>query len=248
MSSATSAVPPEAKPLSEIERVVDTFVAPSTTFTDIRRSASWWLPWLLGAIVGIGMVYVVDQKVGMEKVSENRLALTPKQAAKLDQLPPDQRANQMEKAAKLTRYSAYGFPVLQLIIVAVIAGVLLGTFNFGFGAELKFAQCYAVSMYAFLPGIVKALLATMIVLATGGEGFILENPVASNLGTFVDPSSAFLYSVASSTDVFTIWILILTAIGYSCLTKVKRSTCYGVVFGWWIINTLLWAGVAGAFS
>lgn len=248
MSSATSAVPPEGTSLSGIERVVDTFVAPSKTFTDIRRSASWWLPWVLGAIVGLGMVYVVDKKVGMEKVSENRLALTPKQAAKLDQLPPDQRANQMEIAAKFTRYFAYGFPLLHLVIVAVIAGVLLGTFNFGFGAELKFAQCYAVSMYAFLPGIIKALLATVIVLATGGEGFTFENPVASNLGTFVDPSSTFLYSVASSIDVFTIWILILTTIGYSCLTKVKRSTCYAVVFGWWIVNTLLWAGIAGAFS
>src|ERR1700690_1566202 len=90
---------PETPALSQVERVVDTFVAPSKTFTDIRRSASWWLPWLLGAIVGIGMVAIVDKKVGMEKVSENRLTLTPKQAAKLDQLPPDQRARQMEIAA-----------------------------------------------------------------------------------------------------------------------------------------------------
>ena len=203
---------------------------------------------MLGAIVGVGMVATVDKKVGMEKVSENRLALTPKQAAKLDQLPPDQRANQMEMAAKVTRYFAYGFPIFHLALVAIIAGVLLGTFNFGFGAELKFAQCYAVSMYAFLPVIIKALLASVIVLATGGEGFTFENPIASNLGTFVDPSAPFLYSVASSIDVFTIWILVLTAIGYSCLTKVKRSTCYGVVFSWWVVNTLLWAGIAAAFS
>ena len=29
--------------LSEVERVVDTFIAPTKTFTDILRSASWWL-------------------------------------------------------------------------------------------------------------------------------------------------------------------------------------------------------------
>jgi Yip1 domain len=248
MSSATAALPSEDRPLSEVERVVDTFVAPSKTFTDIRRSASWWLPWLLGAIVGAGMVFVVDKKVGMEKVSENRLALTPKQAAKLDQLQPEQRARQMELTATFTRYFAYGFPLFNLLLVAIIAAVLLGTFNFGFGAELKFAQCYALSMYAFLPGIIKALLAIMIVLVTGGENFTFENPVASNLGALVDPSSTFLYSVASSIDVFTIWILVLTAIGYSCITRVKRSTCYAVIFGWWIVNTLLWSGVAAVFS
>jgi hypothetical protein len=30
--------------LSQVERVVDTFVASSKTFTDILRSTSWWLP------------------------------------------------------------------------------------------------------------------------------------------------------------------------------------------------------------
>ena len=42
-------IQPEAstKPLSQAERVVDTFIAPSKTFTDILRSSSWWLPWLI---------------------------------------------------------------------------------------------------------------------------------------------------------------------------------------------------------
>ena len=43
MSSASAAMPPETQSLSEVERVIDTFVAPSKTFTDIRRNASWWM-------------------------------------------------------------------------------------------------------------------------------------------------------------------------------------------------------------
>ena len=103
-------------------------------------------------------------------------------------------------------------------------------------------------MFAFLPALIKGILSILIVLATGGENFTFENPVASNLGALVDPSSTFLYSVASSIDIFTIWTLVLTAIGYSCLTRVKRSTCYAVIFGWWIVNTLVWAGFGAAFS
>ena len=38
--------------LSQVERVVDTFVAPTKTFKDILRDSSWWLPYLLGALVG----------------------------------------------------------------------------------------------------------------------------------------------------------------------------------------------------
>jgi hypothetical protein len=243
-----AATPAEIAPLSQTERVIDTFVAPVKTFTDIRRSASWWVPWLITAIVGLCLVSLVEKKIGMEKVAENRLALAPKQAAKLDQLTPDQRARQMELSAKISRWFAYSFPLTHLIIVAIMAAILLGTFNFGFGAELKFKQCFAIGNYAFLPGIIKALLAILTVFLTGGEGFVFENPVASNLGALVSPSSAGLYSLASSIDIFNIWIVALTGIGYSCVTRVKRSTCMAVVFGWWAFNALLWAGVAALFN
>ena len=238
--------PPGEEPPSEVKRVVNILVAPNKTFTDIRRSASWWLPWLLGAIVATGLVAIVDKKVGMEKASVRRL--TPKQAARLDQLTPEQRASEMEMTAKSTRYVGYAFPLFNLLTVAVIAGVLRPTFNFGFGAEVKFKQAMAISMYAFLPGTIKLLLAIEIVLSTGGEGFTYFNPVASNLTALVDPSSAFLYSVATSIDAFNIWTLVLTGIGYSCVTRVKRGTCMGVVFGWWAVVTLAGAGIAELFA
>ena len=248
MSSATAAVPPESQPLSEVERVVDTFVAPSKTFTDIKRNASWWLPWVLMSIFGLALVFTVDTKVGMEKVAENSIQLSPKRADKVDQLPPDQRTSQMEMAAKITRMFAYGSPILTVIIVAIIAAVLLATFNFGLGAELKFMQCMAISMYAFLPGIIKALLVIVTIVIGGGEGFTFEQQLASNLGPLVDPSSTFLHSVASSLDLFNIWSLVLTGIGYSCVTRVKRGTCMAVVFGWWAVVVLVGAAVAAVFS
>ncbi len=248
MSSATSTVPPESQPLSEVERVVDTFVAPGKTFTDIRRSTSWWLPWVLMSIFGLALVSTVDKKVGMDKVTENSIQLSPKRAAKVDALPPEQRASQMETAAKFTRVIAYGSPIVTVIIVGIIAAVLLGTFNFGFGAELKFMQCMAISMYAFLPGIVKALLVIVTLVIGGGEGFTFEQQLASNLGPLVDPGSTFLHSIASSLDLFNIWTLILTGIGYSCVTRVKRGTCMAVVFGWWAVVTLAGAAIAAAFS
>ena len=248
MSSAAIAVPPETKPLSEVERVVDTFIAPTKTFTDIRRSASWWLPWLLMAISSLVLVYVVDKKLGMEKVVENQMALSPKQSAKLDQLPPDQRAAQLEGVVKLNRTISFAYPVLALVIAVIMAAVLMGTFNFGFGAELTFNQCLAVTLYSWLPGILKALIAMLVVGIGGAEGFTFQNPVASNLSGLVDPSSPFLYSVAMSLDVFTIWTLVLAGIGYSCLTKVKRSTCMAVVFGWWIVVVLGGAAIGAMFA
>jgi hypothetical protein len=246
----TSAASPvlEQPPLTETERVIDTFIAPSKTFTDIRRNASWWMPWVLISIFGIALVATVDKKVTMEKVAENTMQQAPKRSAKLDQLPPEQRASQMELAAKMTRIFAYGSPVLTVIIVAILAAVLMATFNFGFSAQLKFMQCMAISMYAFLPGLIKALLVILTIMIGGGEAFTFEHQLASNLGPLFDPSSQFLYSVATSLDLFNIWTLVLTGIGYSCVTKLKRGTCMAVVFGWWAVVVLCGAGVAALFS
>ena len=104
MNDAVASVPPDDKPLTEVERVVDTFVAPSKTFTDIRRNASWWVPWLLMSVFGLAMVFVVDKKLGMDTAYENQLRLSPKQMDKIDQLPPDQKATQMRIGATITRY------------------------------------------------------------------------------------------------------------------------------------------------
>jgi hypothetical protein len=251
MSSAApvvSGAPLEQKPLSEVERVVDTFVAPSKTFTDLRRSANWLVPWLLLAISYVAMTFVVDKKLGMEKVVENQMVLQPKQAARLDQLSADQRAAQIQTIVKFNRIVAYASPVVMVIVLAIVAAVLMATFNFGFSAELSFNQCLAVCMYASLPGILKALIAMLAIAVGGGVGFTFQNPVASNLGGLIDPSPHFLYSIATSLDIITIWTLVLTGIGFSCLTKVKRGVCMGVVFGWWAIVVLAGAGIGAAFS
>jgi hypothetical protein len=45
-----------------------------------------------------------------------------------------------------------------------------------------------------------------------------------------------------------IWTLILTAIGFSCVSKVKRSTAMTIVFGWYIVFTLGSAGFAALLA
>ena len=249
MNAAADTAPIAERPLTEVERVIDTFVAPSKTFTDIRQNTSWWVPWLLMSIFGLSMVFVVDKKLGMDTAYENQLRLSPKQMDKIDQLPPDQKANALKLGANITRYFSYGSPLLTIVFVGVMAAVLMATFNFGFGTQVKFMQAMAISMYAFLPTIIKSLIAIAVVSAGAAEGFTFQNPVASNLSGLVDPNSShFLYSVLSSIDIFTIWTLILTGIGYSCVTKVKRGTAMGVIFGWWAVIALVGAGLGALFA
>jgi Yip1 domain len=236
----------EDAPLSEVARVVNTFIAPSKTFTDLRRNASWWGPLLLIVVFSIMFVYFGGEKVGFRKIMENQMRSQPKRQAQIENLPADQRERQLDQGAAITKNVSYGFWAIQLIILLIIAAALFATFKFAAGADIKFKVAFAIVMYAGLPGLLRVSLAILsLVTGASPDSFTFQNPVATNPGYFMDPaSSPFLYSLASSLDIFLIWTLVLTAIGFTCVSKVKAGTAYAIVFGWWIFFTLLGAGLA----
>jgi hypothetical protein len=240
----------EPAPLSEGARIIDTFIAPSKTFTDLRRNASWWAPFLLMIVVSTVFVYTAGQKIGFRKIMENQMQAQPKAQERLEKLPADQREQQLEAGAKFTGAISYAFPVITLIIWLIIATALFATFKFAAGADVSFKVSLAIVIYAALPLMVKTLLALLSVVAgMSPDSFSFQNPVATNPGYFMNPSdNVFLYSLASGLDIFMIWTLALTAIGFTCVSKVKRGTSFAIVFGWWAFFTLAGAALAGGFS
>jgi len=241
-----SAPAPEAKPLSQIERIVDVFIAPRKTFTDLLRSAAWWAPWLLVVLVSVSFVYVGGEKVGFRKISENNMKAQPKQQAALEQLPSAAREQRMDQVANFTKALSYSFWIFQLVILVIIAALQFGTFKLAAGANVTFKVALAIVIYASLPGIIKALLAIVsLVAGASPDSFTFQNPLATNPAYFMDPSSSpFLYSLGSSLDIFLIWTLILNAFAYTCVSKVKMGTALAVVLGWWIVITLGFSSLA----
>ena len=45
-----------------------------------------------------------------------------------------------------------------------------------------------------------------------------------------------------------VWTLALTAIGFSAVSKVKRSTALLIVFGWYLFFVVASTGLGAAFS
>ena len=192
MAAAAVVPPQEPAPLSEVQRLVDTFIAPSKTFIDLRRSASWWAPFLLLAVVWLAFVYVVDQKIGFRKITENQIEMVPKAAAQFEKMSPAERNQQIEGRTKGSRYFAYGKSVLRLGWFAVIAAVLMATFKFGAGADLSFKTSFAIVVYASLPMVIKLLLGIAALLAgVSPDVYSPDNPIASNPAYFMNPADPY---------------------------------------------------------
>ena len=239
---ADAVVQPEASapPLNQVERVVDAFVAPSKTFIDIRRNASWWMPYLIGVVITLILGVVVQQKIGWDKTYQNMLKHSPAQQARLEQAPADQQAKAMQMGSNITKYSFWATPVIALIVAIIAAAVLMATVNFGFGGKSTFGQMIAVWMYATLPWAIQGILGTVSTYFVDPDTFNLKNFVGTNIGYYLPqdlPKTVITLGLAI--HIFTIWALVLLTIGCAIVGNIKKGQAAIVVWGWWVIMTIL---------
>lgn len=240
-----------APSLSQGQRVIDTFTAPSKTFEDIKRgNRSWWLPFIITAVFTWIFFAAITTKVGWPTVADNVIRMNPKAAERMSQLTPEQKDMQM----KATRWGMEGFfaasPVVGLLFVCVGSLVFLGTINFGFGGKATFGSVFAVWMYAFLPWLIKSIFGTIVLfVGLAPESFNLNNPAPTSIGSFLPTDmNLALYTFASWLDFTTIWCLVLMSIGLATVARTKRSSGYIVVFGWWALCLIVSVGYAAVTS
>jgi hypothetical protein len=249
MSEMQVQTPGEATPgLSQMDRVTNTFIAPSKTFEDIKRgNRSWWLPFVLMVIVSYIFFAAVYTKIGMQTVSENQIRMDPKAEERMSQVPPDQREMQMKISVYITEGIFAASPLFVLAAGAVIALVLMGTINFAFGGKATFGSVFAVWMFASLPTIVKTLLGIVVIYAGAApETFNIRNFAPTNVAAFLNPleTNKALYTFAGWLDIVTIWYMVLMGIGLAAVAGVKRNSGYIAVFAWWVILMLVGVGFA----
>ena len=249
---SVAGVAPAVPGLSQWQRVTNIFSAPSKTFEDIKRgNRSWWLPFVITALVAYIFFAAVAFQIGMQQVVTNQIHLNPKAEEKLAQAPPAAREMSNKISLYVTEGAFIANPVLVLAGIALLSLGLWGTINFVFGGKATFGSIFAVWMYASLPAIIKTILGTVVIFAAGEpDTFNIKNFAPTNAGAFLNPleTNKALYALATSLDAVTIWMLVLLGIGTAIVAGVKRGSGYIAVFGWWAIFVLIgigWAAVMG---
>ena len=236
--------------LTQGQRVLNVFMAPSKTFADIKAgNRSWWLPFLITVICGAFLWTAVNSQVTWKTVYENQQKLQPEFAKRMmDQMPPEQRAAADARGPKTQAITWALSPLGLLIYDLLMALILWPTINFGFGGKASYGSILAVIMYAGLVLWPIRLLLGGIALFAGAapDGFNIGNPAPTNAAAFLNQSDTnkAVYALLSALDAPTIWCLVITSIGVAIVAGVKRPSGYIAVFGWWILVTLVLVGVA----
>ena len=247
MTTVVTPQPMDA-PMSEPARILNTFIAPAKTFSDLQRNASWWGPYLLVVVVTLLFAFVMGRQVGFDQISRNEIARSPKRSEQIEKLPADQRAQNLAISAAFTKYISYFIWVFALIGSLITAAALMAAFNFGAGASVSFKTALAIAMYGGLPWLIHALLGILSMMAgVDKEAFNINNPVGTNPAYFMDPTgNKFVLGMASAFDIFAFWSIALIGIGFACNSRVKRSTAIIIVAAVFFVYKLIRAGLGSS--
>ena len=95
-------------------------------------------------------------------------------------------------------------------------------------AGIGLKRMMAIVAYGFLPLVIQTALSMVVLYLKDPEEFNLRNPLMFNVGAYLSPDSpAALRALGSSIDLFSLWIIVLLAIGVS---SAARKISFGKAF------------------
>ncbi len=233
---------------SEFARLTGVLVDPKPAFGDIAAHPRWWPPVVVVIAVSLVFLYAFSQRVGWEQFMRQ----TIESNSRTQNLPAEQRERLIEQQTAVASKLGYvGAIVGTPIYLLAAAGVLLFIFRLILGAQLTFRQVFAVTAYSALTGVVASLLALLVMFLKPAEDFNLQNPLAFNVGAYLDPQTTgkFAHSLATSVDAFSIWTILLLATGLAVAApKLTWSKALvGVAVPWLVLILVkgVWVGMFG---
>lgn len=250
---ATPPIPsPEAQlnpqpSLGPLARVTGVFFSPKPTFDDIVRKPSWLLPVLLLTFLSLVVSFTINQRTNWREFMADQIDESPAGA----QLSPEQREQRIEAGAKFSPPFTYAIGLLGPIIAfLIVALVMWGAYNLLGGANTHFSTSFAITTHAYLTGLVSSVLFLLVLLLKPPGTVDLQNPVATNVATFLPADSAkWLVALCKSLDIFSFWTLLLLAIGFAATNprKLKGSKSLSIAFTVWAAFVVLKVGWAFVF-
>ncbi|MGD0304686.1 MAG: YIP1 family protein, partial [Candidatus Acidiferrales bacterium] len=197
-------------------------------------------------------IFIFGQRVGWRAYVVQQIAQSESAQKRIDQLEPEKRDAAIDQQAGITKWILYiSFSVGVFIFAVIVAAVLMLGFMIIAGVRPTFAQSLSIVAYAWIPGVITALLAMLILFLKDPSTVDLNNLVASNIGAFLPEGSAkWLKVLCTSIDIFAFWKMLLMALGFSAVDPKKLSVgkAFAIVFAIYLAWVLAVTGVTAAFS
>lgn len=243
-----SAVVPQPAGMGEFSRIAGVFFEPAKTFEDVAKRPTFLVPLVLTIVMALVYMVLFSQHVGWERTIRHQ----QETSARAQQLTPEQREQGIQLGLKFAPIGGYAGVMVGIPLYYLVAAAVLLVIVKIMSAPVRLKQVYAVMCYAAMPGIISTILTIVVMFLKNPDDFNMQNPLAFNPGALMDPAagSKFIYSLATSLDLFVIWTIVLIATGLKAAggKQLSFAGALTAVLIPWAIWVLGKASLAGVFS
>jgi hypothetical protein len=160
-----------------------------------------------------------------------------------------QNPNAAAQIEGFTRIFVFASPIFVLVFLLIVAGILWLLATLLAGGEARFSTLLSVATYTALPSLLLQV-ATLAVLKMKGVEAVtspldLQPPLGLNL--LAPDVTGFLSGVLAAINPFTIWGMVLTAIGIQVTLRASKGSAYAVAIVAMLLS-VLFGGVGAALA
>lgn len=216
--------------------LVRVLFSPSAVFERLRELPVWFVPAIVLGIVAtvLGYLFIPFRLASMSGQMAKAAAQNPNAPAQIE---------------SFTRLAVYASPIFVLIFLVIVAGILWLLVTLLASGESRFKTLLSVATYTALPSFLLQV-ATLVVLKMKGVESVtgpLDLQPALGLNLLAPEMSGFLSGVLAAINPFTIWSMILTAIGVQVTQRTSKGSAYAVAIAAMLIG-VLFGGVGAALA
>lgn len=229
------------------QNLVDVYFSPREAFTRIVRKPAFVLPLVAYIVLVLAFTGIWMSKVDPAEFSKMQL----EESGYWERIPAEQRETIVEQSAGRMRIFGWIGPVVFVpLMLVVTAAALMFVFRFFYASEATFKQAMAITSWVFFAvGLVTTPLLLLVLQLKGDWNVDPNSAIQANLGLLLDKSEAAkpLWALATSLDVFSLWMVFLLAAGFGVASrKTTGSAIWGVAIPW-ILIVLVKVGWAALF-
>jgi hypothetical protein len=248
MDTTTPLSEPAAE-MSNSDKIVNVISAPAELYTYVaqegKKSANYTIPLIVSILVSVVFMFVVfSQSAVKDQMAEQQDRALQQQVEK-GKMTADQYEKAKEYAPKpgspiFLIFGSVGVVVVMLLLVFGSALVYWLVGKYAFKAIVpygKVTEVVGLSLYIMIIGTIV----TMIIAVAMGS--INAGP---HLGLFVgsfDPTNK-LHKLLANVNIFTIWNLVVIAIGLSKIFTITQAKAYLTVGILWVLYVAATVGIS----
>jgi hypothetical protein len=222
-----------------LSRIIGIFTSPKETFASIDRKPTWLVPFIIMIVVTMVMQLLIMNIGLQDRVAQMEAIGKPQEQI-------DATQNFMQGGLKYI--SLVVAPIGILVVWSVIAGIFLFAGNTIMGGKSTFKKMLSLVSWSSLIGILSVAIQTFLIISKGTRLGVTTSLAAFLPSPTWDAPPSIFYRLLSKLDIFTIWGLVLWAIGISVMYRFTMKKSAILVGSLWVVWIILSVALSGLFA